>query len=327
MPNRFLPVINKYIASFERRRQSNVNDDFAPNAIAILNALKLELQGGQSDLHEEIYTHLGFHFFLDQIGNDLIPLFNANPLAFDVINVEDNTLASYLLMKQFINEMQKSSIQTEQMTALLGRYNNEALTPALEQFKQSKLPELCLSLYQKATLQGMLEGLVVCLEHSLGNRITEVVRCGKKVMQDTEMGFIRHGLSLPTLIQGIQSSVNLVNGNKDLIKIGAFLVQFQYLLLQDQISTRDFVRLNGQAQETRALLMQMPEIKEVKEYHWIINMICNYINTHIVEVFESQNTNDLNRFFGLWDSVQSRGRDQMEHDEDNLLQLCPGAII
>jgi hypothetical protein len=284
--DQLLTTTDKYLSLFGKR-----NDFFSPRAIRTLKTFKEELKGNCPALND-LYTDLGFHFWLDY---------------FDKIKISNDNLASYILMQQFISEVQKLSVTTKltELTDLFNRFNKEALTPALKEYQETLPP----SSFKE--LEGIYQGLALCLESHLGERKIEEIK--NKVMTKVhKLGqeFIKEGLSLGLFRRAFNEAKDIVEENQGMLAVYAFMIQFEFLLKQKQIKTTDLISLKKEAERTRTLMLQIPEIKEVQQFHWLINLFCNFINNYIFDLFESKQRKDVNRFFDQWNLVEQKAEEQ-----------------
>jgi hypothetical protein len=97
---------------------------------------------------------------------------------------------------------------------------------------------------------------------------------------------------------------------EDFIIIYEFMHQFRILLENGHIKTNELISLRDRANQAKEHLLQAPEIKEVQQFHWCINLLCNFINNYIANVFEPQSRKDINRFFNQWARIQGEAEVQ-----------------
>jgi hypothetical protein len=302
MPKRqLLDFVSTYLLRFEEIRNARRDDRLAPKAIAVLNEFRKELEGKNTNLNNIVYPNLGFHYWRSN---------------FDSISISNNELASYLIMEQFIDKMQTTPSKTN-MTMLLVRYKNEALFPAFEVYKASKLT---LDFATRRTLRAIFDGLTVCIEGPYGLTSTSI-----RSMKAVTNAFSSAKKATTTLFkEGVSEAASelydtgksLFKENKDLVAIHSFMLKFEELLFEGKIRTSDLIALKDGAKNAKEYILQHPEIKEVKRFHWLINMVCDFINKYIYEVFESQHTKDINRLFSQLDQEQKKA-EHMERDVEN----------
>lgn len=310
MPNRqLLDYISTYLLRFEGIRNARSDDRFAPKAIAVLNEFRKELEGKKPGFSNIVYPNLGFHFWRKH---------------FDSIRIADSELASHLIMEQFIDGMQATSYKTD-ITRLLVRYKNEALFPAFEAFKTSKLS---LNFASKRTLRAIFDGLTVCIEGPYGLTSTS-----KRSMKAVSNVFKSAKKATTTLFkEGVSEAASefynngnsLLQENQDLIAVHSFMIKFEELLFKETIKTGDLIALKSGAEKAKQFILQHPEIKQVKQFHWLINMVCDFINTYICEVFDSQQTKDVNQFFSQLDQEQKKAEHVERHVENNWRSFALG---
>ncbi|CEG56016.1 hypothetical protein [Legionella fallonii] len=289
MPSNNLSITDRYLSSFRSR-----NDDFSYRAIRILTAFQKELTHNTPELNSA-YTDLGYHYWLNH---------------FDKIEISSKELPSYLLMQKFIDEIEKSGEKTT-LTALFKRFNEEALMPALKKYQEALYSSLSsLTPTSLRELETIYNALDFCLENHLGNRLEQIKRKGSGIIQQLQQQFSEVGLTLELIKDGFNAAIDVASENQDLLVVGMFMTQFKIVLTNQRNKTSDLLSLKEIAKEAEKHLLEMPEIKEVKQFHWLINLFCNFVNNYIVYAFESQQRKDVNRFFKQWNEVINEAENQ-----------------
>lgn len=284
-----LSIIDNYLLSFRSRR-----NEFSHKAIRILTALKQELTGQAPEL-SLVYTDLGFHYWLN---------------FFDTVNISGEELPSYLLMQKFIDELKQSGT-TSTLTALLQRFEADELTPALNRYEEALFSSLTtLNQFSLAKLKAIYNAFEICLENHLGSRLKLIQTKGTKIIEGLEQQYNEKGLTLELIKGGFNAAIDVASENKDLVIITMFMTQFHLIVTKPQSKTTDLLSLREIAKEAQQHLLAMPEIKEVKQFHWLINLFCNFVNNYIVNAFESQQIKDVNRFFTQLNSEMHEAESQ-----------------
>lgn len=190
---------------------------------------------------------------------------------FNSIKISNNNLASYVLIEKFINDVKKLQIETH-LSALLHQFQKQALNPAFPKFKRE------MGRGQKDKLQAIFDGLQLLLDKYMNS------------VEDELIEKVEH-LSLPLLF-----STFFAEG-ATYAPIVIFMSTMNELLQKPTLYSHDLIQLKQPALLARKTLLQLPKIKEIDRFHWLINWVCDFINDHICEVFESHKIKNVNRFF------------------------------
>lgn len=177
-------------------------------------------------------------------------------------------------------------------------FDEQALTPALKKYEKKLFSSrTILNQHSLTRLKSIYDALELCLQNHLGTRLEQVQTKGREIMEALEQQYNKEGLTLALIQGGFNAAIEVASENNDMLVIAIFMAEFHHLVTNPQRKTSDLIGLKELANETKENLLTIPEIREVKQFHWLINMFCNFVNDYILYAFESQQAKDVNRFF------------------------------
>lgn len=285
--------IDLYISFFNKR---STNDPLALAMIETLNKFKQEANGNPPKIDKFVQTALGY---TQLWRRDL----------WEPPTLTQNNCIYYLMINKFINEINElDSDLAPKMFYFFNQFKRKALTPALYKFKEL---ELQLSPEDKEELQAMFDKLNVLLEQNVSS-YTEQPQSENTTEEESDLSASEQGVKA-TASKGADAVPS------DLEDIIAFMAYFRKVL-KDNPSIPELIELNQKALEAEQAALNLPEIKEIKEYHWIINKICNLINQYICTAFTSQATKNIQGFFGELNQKSMEKKEQLDQVEAELLK-------
>lgn len=257
-------VINFYKAKFIPF--SNQAEIIAYRLISCLDACQLKSQGQQPDLKALKHT-----------------------LNFDkAYQVNSNNLCCTMLAKICLCQLCHSN--DDPLAKLLNEYLSLIIEPALERYKQQQLiapidsqPQLKASL--KATLEAFNSLTAAPIKHFHQQQIDH------KLQQKQQQYELESLLS-----QSFLNKAKRVISDKLATYASdprfSFLTKLETVINKPQIGYDDIAKLKNDLLIFRQITLQLPEIKAIQEYHWLVNWLCDFLN-HFGNFFESQASRDI----------------------------------
>ncbi len=277
--------INTYIMHFEK-----LNADKNASTIktsAVTTALQNTLNNENIDF-PALYAHLHCtHSF-----------FGTN--SFEKTPIEKSTLQVFLTFNAFIDVLTKSlyngiNEKTKILIHFLNDYQKESLLPGLLSYKTE-----CLLIEDQQEAKKKL----VILDNTFQN-LTQLdieehrKSCMKKTLNSKdEEHAISQLFGQKITAKAKELAVNNISeivANDDF----NFLNQLKALSHKNNLTYQDVYDLNAASKRFEITILQLPSVKEVTHFHWLINLIVNTLNLFI-NCFESKKSQQIKSTCRFW---------------------------
>lgn len=221
--------------------------------------------------------------------------------SFTPLSLNKQTLSIFLTLNDFLLSLESVPFKehnphTQSLLKLLIAYRKQSLLVGLNNYKGS-----CLVISDQKQAKKYLTSLLNAIKHTLQNDV-EQYRKEKlaQAINETDKEFNISQLLGKSFTDQTKATI-LEHSSLLANDAFSFIDELESLLKKPKLSYKDIYALKNISLAFQNLALSLPSVKEVTQYHWLINFFVNLINKFIVLV-DSDKTKKVKQICMHWQS-------------------------
>ncbi len=261
-------------------------DFIATKAMAIIYELENAINGSK----------ISYNQFYDVLNYDYSFL---GKLSFNLTNIEDEKLISYLKLNAFLNQLRvhrtETSSEVIKFLNFLNEYQKQSLKPGILKYKNNLLliqkPEKL-----KQRLGLLLTEINTLTQNEIHQYRQEQVKQNLNKFDDKYSFTDLLGKKFTETAKNEFSKHFVEPSQNDEFK---FSYQLQLLINKEDLTYNDIAQLKLSSQQFEKEVLKLSSINEITRFHWLINIICNFLNL-FSNCYESNKSLEIKHQFKFW---------------------------